>query len=64
MYHGEEKNVPDFLTTIFHPHKKEEEANMIGLGESIYNEGVEAGIERGIERGIEAFILDNLEENI
>lgn len=38
----------------------EEEANMTGLGQSIYNEGIEAGIERGIE----AFILDNLEEHI
>lgn len=77
-YHSEEKNVLDFLTTIFHPHEKgfrkkisryisfeegfgiEEEANMVGLGESIYNEGVEDGIEQGIE----AFILDNLEENV
>lgn len=41
-----------------------EEANMIGLGESIYQEGVEDGMERGIEQGMEAFILDNLEENI
>lgn len=41
-----------------------EEANMIELGESIYQEGVEDGMERGIEQGMEAFILDNLEENI
>lgn len=78
-YHDDKKSVLDFLTTIFHPHKKgfrekisqyidlesslkieKEEGNMIGLGESVYMDG----LEDGIEQGIEAFILDNLEEKV
>lgn len=35
---------------------------MSGLGQSIFQEGVEEGIEKGIEKGIKAMILDNLEE--
>ena len=42
--------------------------SMSGLGQSIYQEGLEDGIERGIEQGIEqgvkVFILDNLEEKV
>lgn len=40
--------------------KLQEGSRMIGLGESIFQEG----IEEGREQGIEAFILDNLEEKV
>lgn len=66
-YHSEEKNVLDFLTIIFHPHRKGfrkklsryisfeeelgawEETRMMGLGQSIYEEGIEEGIEKGMK---------------
>ncbi len=37
---------------------------MIGLGESIYEEGIETGIKKGIEQGIERGIEQGIELNL
>ena len=37
---------------------------MTGLGQCVYNDGVEEGIEKGREEGMRFFVLDDIDEHV